>query len=696
MTFTIFLIILFLGPYLVMHRKRYREARDRELYLKTNFLSSNLWIILLVSICLVIVNFSFEENTVNETDEPFEVVTDTHLDSINFHRYSHMNIPEYQKNLIIIHLELKQEHQSLFTYFDSVAASGYQDIAHWSKAFTLLELEEYDSALTFLDLISENYNEPYFFYTKGMVHAGLDQDALAVDQHFRELELQGGAHALSAGWLIWYHFQRKNYEALSYVLDNVNAFDHFPLELRREVQFFDADILGYYITIFTSFLSEINPIGILAALLILLVWFRFVTKLAFFQQLRKMELVACLILGIGFAFLTFLLSDALQYWSGDSEFWNTFTWSVIGIGAIEELVKIIPLLILMLLIKRKMEAYEYILFASISALGFGFSENLLYFDGTYGSIITGRALTAAVGHMIDSSIFAYGFVLAKFKYKHLHPIVAFFIFWALAALVHGLYDYWIFAELYLFFFFFLLLIIRVWNTVLNNSLNNSKGFTYSSNFNTKRLQFYLAISLTAIIMFEYLVTGAQIGKAEANSFLLSAFFSGGFLIAFLGSKLSSLNLIKNYWGKINYSINPFTDDIVTQNFVHQKIFLSTYYADQGLVEYFPNGVVGKINSRAILQNRAPTFFMSNDDSGWFLVKLARPLEEHGFRKDKVLVQFKDQYSSLNDQKRFIVKLLLIPEKITRIGGYPARKDFESLGWVFLESGEAQLLDATHP
>lgn len=694
-----FFIFLFLTPYLVMHRKRYREARDKELYLKTNFHSSNLWILAVVSICLVIINASSEESPANQTPEVFEEIDlqpEAYLDSINFHRYSHMNIPEYQANLIVTHLGITGEHESLFNYFDSVAELGHQNIAYWAKAFTLLELEAYDSALTFLALVDENYANRYFFYTQAMVHAGLDQNALAIDQHYRELELIGGAHELSANWLIDYHFQREDYEALSYLLDKENAFDYFPLDLRRKVQLLDYDLLGYYATIFTFFAKDINPIGILAAFLILMVWFRFVTKLAFFQQLRPAELISCLILGMGFAFLTFLLSDLLQHWSGDSDFWNTFTWSVIGIGAIEELVKIIPLLILMSVIKRKMEAYEYILFASISALGFGFSENLLYFDGSYGSIITGRALTAAVGHMIDSSIFAYGFVLANFKYKTLNKVLAFFIFWGLAALVHGLYDYWIFAELYLFFFFFLLLIIRVWNTVLNNALNNSAGFTYSSNFNTKRLQFYLAISLTAIIMFEYMITAGQVGKEEANSFLISAFFSGGFLIAFLGSKLSSLNLIKDYWGKINYSINPFTDDIVTQNFVHQKVFLSTYYVDAGLVEYFPNGVVGKITSRVVLQNRAPTFFMSNDDSRWFLVRLGQPLDEPGFRKDKILIQFKDQYSSLNDQKKFIVKLLLIPQKISKIGGYPARKDFESLGWVFLESGKPLTLDTTHP
>ncbi|MDW3194695.1 MAG: PrsW family glutamic-type intramembrane protease [Cytophagales bacterium] len=694
-----FFILLFLAPYLIMHRKRYREARDRELYLKTNLLSSNLWIIFLVSVGLIFVNSSFQTSPTHEAEELIEITSpkkNAYLDSINFHRYSHMNIPEYQRDLILTHLSVNDEHQSLFSYYDSITSLGHQDIAYWGKAYILLELAEYDSALTFLDMTSQGYEGRYFFYTKAMAYAGLDQEDLAIDLLFRELELKEGAHEHAANWLINYHFQRDNYEALSELLSKENAFDYFPLDIRREVQLLDFNISGYYGTIFTFFVQDINPIGILAAFLILMVWFRFVTQLAFFQQLRSKELIACLVLGMGFAFLTFLLSDLLRQWSGDSEFWNTFTWSVIGIGAIEELVKIIPLLIIMVVIKRKLEAYEYILFASISALGFGFSENLLYFDGTYGNIITGRALTAAVGHMIDSSIFAYGFVLANFKYKNLNNIVAFFIFWGLAALVHGLYDYWIFAELYLFFFFFLLLIIRVWNTVLNNSLNNSKGFTYSSNFNTKRLQFYLAISLSVIIMFEYIVTGAQLGRDEANSFLISAFFSGAFLIAFLGSKLSSLNLIKDYWGKINYSINPFTDDIVTQNFVHQKVQLGTYYSDQGLVEYFPAGVLGKITSRVVLQNRAPTFFMSNDDSGWFLVKLAKPLDEPGFRKDRVLIQFKDHYSSLNDQRKFIVKLLLIPEKITKIAGYPARKDFESLGWVFLESANPHTLDATRP
>lgn len=690
MTFIIFLIILFLSPYLIMHRKRFKESRNKKQYLQTNFLSSNIWIILLIAVCTVFTNMAFDEGESNDEgnllEEPTiveEEPTVDDLDSLNFNRYSHIEIPDFQNFYIKTHLRVEKNHLALFDYYDSLATLGYVNISNWGKGLTLVELALYDSALTYLDKI-QDLEQRYYFYTWGRAYEGLEQDSLASIYYMKEVLSEDGSLEYSTRWLTQYYMQHEDYGKLAELLTIEGTETYFNYSLRKKTQFLDANIVGYYGTIFSTIFSRINPTGVLAAFLIMLVWFRFVTRLAFFQKLRLVELVSCLVLGMAFTFLTFLLSDGLEYSSGDSNFWNTFTWSVIGIGAIEELVKIIPLLILMLTIKRQMDAYEYILFASISALGFGFSENLLYFDGEYGSIITGRALTAAVGHMIDSSIFAYGFVLAKFKYKNLNPILAFFIFWGLAALVHGLYDYWIFAELYLFFIFFFLLIIRVWNTVLNNSINNSLNFTYNSSFNTRRLQFYLVISLTGIIMFEYLVTAAQFGKVEANDFLIGAFFSGGFLIAFLGSKLSSLNLIKNYWGKINYSINPFTDDIVSQNFVGQKVFLSTYYADEGLIAYFPEGVVGRITSRVILQNRPPTFFMSNDDSSWFLVKLAHEIIEPGFRKDKVLIQFKDHYSSLNDQKKFIVKLLLIPDKIRKVAGNPLRKDFESLGWVFLE------------
>ena len=446
------------------------------------------------------------------------------------------------------------------------------------------------------------------------------------------------------------------------------------------------EILKYYHVVWDWYIKDINLIGFIAAILILIVWFIYLIKLSFFSSIKWPYVLTILVLGMISSFLTFLISDVFHFtfdfWEGNDRGFNLLFYSIFGIGAVEELVKILPLLVILLVSRKKLQPFEYLLFASISALGFAFVENLLYFNGEqFGHIIHGRALTAAVGHMIDSSIFAYGLMLAAYRKKH-HILYYFTLYWFYSVLAHGLYDYFIFAQLLFFFFAFFFLIARVWNTLINNSLNNSENSKYTKNFKTKNIQFFLAFSLTAILMFEYVIVGTLENADMANLRLISAAFSGSFLIMFLGSKLTTIDLIKGHWKKVDFSINPLTDDVVSQNFIGQKIFLRSYYIDDGLVIYFPDGVDGVIVNRVVLRNKPATFFMDHVDPDWFLVKLRKPLKDEQFNNSQVLIKLKEPYSSLNIAKPIMVSLLLIPKKLPR--PKTMRKNFTSLGWAFLE------------
>ena len=88
------------------------------------------------------------------------------------------------------------------------------------------------------------------------------------------------------------------------------------------------------------------------------------------------------------------------------EFFNDFIYCILGIGAIEELMKIIPLFLVMFFSKQLKEPIDYVVFASISALGFAFIENLIYFDEAGLKTIQGRSLSSTVTHMFNSSLIA--------------------------------------------------------------------------------------------------------------------------------------------------------------------------------------------------------------------------------------------------------------------------------------------------
>ncbi len=684
----IFIFLIVLLSYYVFLKKKYSESRDKQLFLRTNFYRSNLWIIIMVFFCLLVVNLFAPDIPLSDTDQ-VEPSAKQRLDSlekirrrealhVNFH-YDYLNTYAKEKNLNTRPFVMVDDHIS--KYYDSIANAGASDVANWGMGYYYLKWKKKDSVTFYFKDLPEDFG--YKNLAMAELYSLGHEDSLTTEYLKEEVRNPQGAKGLAVKKLIDHYQPMSDYHSLKEVLELEGASDYFPFHLHRKLYYLDADLASYYEVVILHFLNGINGVGLVAALMIAVVWFFYIWRLAFFQKVKTWEIAMCLFLGIVFTFLTYLFSDALSYHSEGSALWNTFTWSVIGIGAIEELVKIIPLLLVMLVVRRRLEAFEYILFASVSAIGFAFTENLLYFDGSYGLIITGRALTAAVGHMIDSSIFAYAFVLGKVKNKK-HVILYFFVFWGLASLVHGLYDFFLFIDLYLFFILFFLLCSRIWITILNNSINQSAGFTYSSDFNSRRLQFFVTFLLTGILMFEYLVVGFSLGKDQAFISLLAAFFTGGFLIAFLGTKLTSLNLVKGYWSTVNFSVNPFTDDIVTQNFVGSKIMIKPYHGDRGFINYFDE-VAGVIARRVVLQNKERTFFMAHDDSKWFLVKLVRPVQEQGVRSQYVLVKLKDNYSSLNDQKQFMAHFLLIPNEVSFKDSYPFRKEFRSLGWVWISA-----------
>jgi RsiW-degrading membrane proteinase PrsW (M82 family) len=686
--FIVFLLI-FILPYLVYFNSRYRKSNDKNVFLKDNLYQSTLWITLLVLIPIIIVNGFFEDEKLNEksvetsvSKEPkqkrdYQILKDSLFSDIDF-QYEYVTSLSKKK---VINQEFIKNTKK---YYDHVAELGYSDNARWAWGTFLYQIGKVDSALVVLNTI-ENDSLKYLNLTLGNIYKKKGEDSLMTIALTKEISINNGAKKLAATLLIQSLAKSEDYQKLSEVLHKYDLQSFFQFELRKKTLFMSGHIMGYYQMVINNLTVSINPIGIIAALLILIVWLSYIIKLSFFDKINWPILLSVLLFGICTTLLTFLFSDTLKYFFG---LWNQFEssldlliYSIFGIGAVEELVKIIPLLVLLAFYKHPLKPYEYILYASVSALGFAFLENLLYFEGDYGTIIHGRALTAAVGHMMDSSIFAYGLVLAKYKYSKLNSVVAFFLFWLLASIAHGLYDYWLFENLLLFFVFYFFLLSRIWVSVINNSINNSPSFSYSKGFSTSSLQFYLAFSLTAILMFEYLAVAFQEGALKANSSLFSASFSGSFLILFLGSKLSSINLIKNHWSDINYSINPFTSDIITQNLVGEKVDLSTYYADQGLVEYFPVGVKGLILQRVVLLSDVPNFWQSKKDPNWFLIKLSLPIKDGIHVENKALIKFKEAHSSLNDLKFFHAQFLLIPKKMSR--PKMMRKNYKSLGWVFL-------------
>ncbi|NJK98884.1 MAG: PrsW family intramembrane metalloprotease [Bacteroidales bacterium] len=208
-------------------------------------------------------------------------------------------------------------------------------------------------------------------------------------------------------------------------------------------------------------------------------WVVFLRKVDIYEPETWKYVIMALSLGMAFSFLTYPLSDInhlMFNFNINGNFLNDLLYCVLGIGAIEELVKIIPLLLLVRFTKTVNEPYDYILYASLSALGFAFMENLIYFEETSLQIIHGRALTAVVSHMFNSSVIAYGMVLNIYRRRR-NPVLNFLLFWALASIAHGFYDFWLISDSVKGFQFLTILLLLItmymWNSFKNNALNHS-------------------------------------------------------------------------------------------------------------------------------------------------------------------------------------------------------------------------------
>ena len=211
-----------------------------------------------------------------------------------------------------------------------------------------------------------------------------------------------------------------------------------------------------------------------------------------------------------------LLYDVYKYLFGfqlNGNVINDSLYCVFGIGVIEEFVKFVPFLIILKFTKIINEPIDYIMYASLSALGFAFVENFNYFDDGSINIIHSRALTASIAHMVFSSLVVYGLILAKFRYKK-NTFLLGLLFFFIAAFAHGFYDFWLLNEYVagfsIFTFLCLLTGILVYASLTNNALNHSLTSSDNINLNTSKkviyteMTFYFSLFSLYIPSFYYI------------------------------------------------------------------------------------------------------------------------------------------------------------------------------------------------
>lgn len=318
------------------------------------------------------------------------------------------------------------------------------------------------------------------------------------------------------------------------------------------VNFSGLDGLAYHNTI-VLFISSI-----ILAFSISLVWFLYLARVDRFEKEPLGIIGLVFILGSGFTFLVFPITEFVQTsfdFRLNGDLWNDWWYCVFGIGMVEELVKIIPFLLILKFSKQVNEPFDYIFYASVSALGFAFIENTLYLNNSILTAIYGRALFSSIAHMFFSSIIAYGFVYLRYIKVNLRGF-QFPILLLIASFAHGFYDFWLINEtastFHILTTLFFLLSIYLWAMMINNTLNISPFYDLKITFRKDRLKYRIINLLITTFYLAYLMTFFMSDKYFANRLLISSWEINVFVLLFLAFNLSQFQFLKGYLASLNF------------------------------------------------------------------------------------------------------------------------------------------------
>lgn len=463
---------------------------------------------------------------------------------------------------------------------------------------------------------------------------------------------------------------------------------HLPYSTQRFNYFWHGDYYNYFKVITIKTFANIEVMALIAALLISIFWLIFMRSMDVYNTEKWRDIIIVFILGALFTHLCLFGYDYFRYihkFTINHEAWNDFWYCTIVIGASEEIVKLIPWVAFIFLAKKAKEPYDYILYASVAALGFSFVENFSYLENP-GNIVI-RTIMSTVGHMFDASVIAYSFILSRYKTKHLLMKIAWpFIGFVLACLSHGFYDFWLISGsvsgyeiLTTVFFVFTL---SIWFLMHNNAINNSPFFTKSL-FNIEVQLNVLTFGIISLMMVEYVLIGYRYGAGEANQ---RAGIDGWIAIIFLSYLtliLSRVKIIPGIWKKYKFvmptgfgSYFSFTapsrfqvgEDAVESHLgLHLKLFVSK--SNRYVSDKFP------------VSGRCVETMELSQSSGWYLFQLNNPINFPGYKGDQVIIRLKDKNESLEVDKVEII-LLFIPVGIDPHGSHLVVEDFRYTGKAF--------------
>jgi protease PrsW len=444
--------------------------------------------------------------------------------------------------------------------------SEMKDIANYSIGLIHSIRHENKAAIRFFNKV-QNQSLKYLNNSTGSVYHDLKQFKFAEAAYWKEIENEGNIHGAVNNLSNLMYEQGRYDEVLEFNREDKYK-PYISTQILRNLSLRKYRFFKYFYYIIRSFSRRMNIIGFLGSVIGVFIWYFFLRRLDIFEPEKHRYLIYTFFGGVISSFFAIMLYDYSEILFNiriNGELFNDLYYCIFIIGFFEEFVKLVPFLLVIYLSREANESIDFIIYASVSALGFAFCENLLYFSQGKIYVMEGRILISSLIHMICTSIVAYGIILARYK-KIGNVFINTIIFFIAACILHGLYDYWIIcaalpkAACFLTMFI-TIFAIKLYRWMIVNSLNQSEFYNNWDLNKLVSLREYLGMALISVVIFQFLAISWKFGPDLAMFRFFRTFIFVSILVYFLSFYLSRYELKQYKWMPFsNRKMPPGNDD----------------------------------------------------------------------------------------------------------------------------------------
>ncbi len=671
------LILAFLGYILAVfgmyYVRLYRQLPSKRFFtFKT--LKFPIGLILVIAVPLLVINVlgfggyasSLEDSTEGEEQLARESVEEKlrklERDSLNVDLHYEIIRTSSNYGFTSIINQLESDYENFIASSDQKA----RDLAYTMKGMIDYEMERPIEYWNNLDQVEDTAHK-YLNFGYGVVYYREWNFKVAELFLLKELNY-GGFGEGAVPILIDIYSYKKKRSKIKELAYNPDAWPYMDSRQKRDIYIRDGEMIPYYREVLVRHQERLNIWGLIGALLASLVWILYLRNLDVFEPEKWVNIIMIFLAGGVFAFLIYPLSDVLEIyfnldWTGG--WWNDFVYSTVVIGLVEEITKFLPWFLLLAFTRVIDEPFDYILYASLSAGGFAFTENLIYFQESDLHVIYSRATYCIVGHMFDASIIAYAFVLFKYqlksKLKYWYVIPLGFV---VASLSHGIYDFFIFKKMGILSMLFFLICMHFFVVFQNNALNISNHFSYQTRLNTRKIGTMLILGLITVFMYQYTAVGLRYGAGKANELMMAGGLSVTFMLAFLTHTFTQIRIVKGVWNRVRMphwcqSMIRFSR-LTSVGMGEGKNSLDLTGLKMRFFAPKDNPFVG--SQFPVTGSLGERIEVSGDDQ-WYLVHLDSSIQVNECLTDKAIVRHKNEGTSLSMDK-VLIYFMMIPDEYT--------------------------------